>query len=136
MTPENFARIRKGWSAVVSAPEIVGQMFYDKLFTNVPQVRSMFPQDMAGQEAKLVQTLDFIIDNLDDMDTLAPVARDLAVRHVAYGTVPAHYTAVGEALIETLQQALGDDFSQEDKKAWTEVYTALANEMIAAAHSE
>ena len=45
----------------------------------------------------------------------------------------AHYDTVGEALLWTLGQGLGDDFTEEVKAAWVLVYTTLATLMKDAA---
>ena len=136
MNEDELGRIRRTWAKVIPAREIVGRIFYAKLFEIAPAVRPMFPGDMEGQEAKLVDTLDFIVDHLDDPDAMLPEARNLAIRHVAYGTVPDHYGAVGAALISTLEQALGPDFGDAEKAAWTTAFGGLAAEMIRAAYPE
>lgn len=136
MDADKVACIRKTWAQVIGAPEIVGRLFYSRLFAIAPEARGMFPADMRGQEKKLVDTLDFIVDHLDAFEDLLPVARDLAIRHVAYGTLPDHYPAVGSALVETLEQALGDGFTAEDRAAWIEAYTVLSDEMISAAYPD
>ena len=54
----------------------------------------------------------------------------MAQRHVAYGVKPAQYKKVGEALLWTLEQGLGNDYTPQVKEAWTKCYTTLANAMI------
>jgi hemoglobin-like flavoprotein len=48
----------------------------------------------------------------------------------------AHYDTVGAALIWTLEQGLGDDFTPEVQAAWLDVYTVLADTMKQAAAME
>ena len=45
----------------------------------------------------------------------------------------ARYATVGQALLQTLAQGLGDGFVPEVKAAWTEVYGVLAGAMMTAA---
>ena len=94
----------------------------------------MFAEDIDDQARKLLQTLNWIIDHLDDPDTLVPAAENLAVRHVKYGVKAEHYPAVGEALIATLRQGLGSDFSARDEAAWLRTYTQLSGIMTTAAY--
>ena len=63
-------------------------------------------------------------------------AKALAVKHVAYGVTAAHYKPVGEALIWTLEQGLGPDFTPEVKDAWLSAYGALSGVMIAEAYGK
>ena len=56
-----------------------------------------------------------------DMETLISVLKELGARHADYGIQQEHYPIVGEALIETLAAALGDDFTPEAKSEWLKV---------------
>jgi hemoglobin-like flavoprotein len=69
------------------------------------------------------------------LDSLAPVLQDLARRHVGYGVQEEHYATVGSALLQTLEQGLGDDFTPPVKAAWSAVYGVVADVMITAAKS-
>lgn len=129
-------RVRMGWALAAAIPERTAQTFYANLFATDPSTRSLFRGDLQLQGKKLTATLGFIVDHLDDPDTLLDAARALAVRHVAYGVTPDQYATVGAALISTLQELLGADFSPEDRLAWTRIYTALSAEMVDAAYPE
>ena len=61
-----------------------------------------------------------------------PAVKQLAQRHVGYGVKDEHYATVGEALIWTLEQGLGEDFTPDVREAWTEAYTYFADVMIEA----
>ncbi len=55
---------------------------------------------------------------------------------IGYGVKPVHYRTVAKALLWTLEQGLKDDFTPEVKKAWTVVYTLLADTIVAAADQD
>ena len=69
------------------------------------------------------------VNGLDRLDELIPVVRNLGRRHAFYGVTHEHYSSVGSALIWTLEQGLGTDFTPEIKEAWTTVYRLLADTM-------
>lgn len=129
-------RIRRNWAKAVAAGDIVGRIFYAKLFEIAPESRAMFPAIIDDQAGKLQMTLNWIVDHLDDTDQLVPAAQGLAIRHVGYGVMPAHYPAVGHALIATLRQGLGTEFSPEDEAAWARTYEKLSSLMISAAYPD
>ncbi len=133
---DNTERVRTTWAQAILHREALAQTFYTLLFQRAPQVQPLFQNDMRAQGAKLVETLNFIVDHLDDGDSLLPAARDLAMRHVAYGATPEHYDAVGSALIEALSTLLGNAFDAETKAAWSETYNALAAEMVKSAYPD
>ena len=61
------------------------------------------------------------------------VAVPLARRHLAYGVKDQHYDSVGAALLWTLEQGLGEQWTPEVKGAWSAAYGTLAGVMRAAA---
>jgi hemoglobin-like flavoprotein len=72
---------------------------------------------------------------LGRFEELRPAINALGQRHGGYGVQDHHYDTVGAALIWTLEQGLGDAFTQEARESWTQVYTTLAGMMKAASRS-
>lgn len=134
MTTDNTVLLRKSWSAAMVDKEALAKHFYTTLFELAPQTEALFKSDLGEQGKKLVATLAFIIDSLDDEEALLSAARDLAIRHVAYDVSADQYALVGQALISTFRELLGDAFDQEAERAWGETYTALADHMISSAY--
>lgn len=113
-------------------PALVGDLFYSKLFADTPSLRHLFPKQMGEQYRKLVDMLNTVVARLERLDELSVEVADLARRHVEYGVRPAHYKLVGNALLWTLQQGLGKDWTPEVKDAWVKCYTTLSYTMISA----
>jgi hemoglobin-like flavoprotein len=91
--------------------------------------------DMAAQKKNLMQTLSVVVKSLDHLEQLVPAVQALGRRHGGYGVKPVHYDMVGEALLWTLGQGLGDAFTAELRAAWAEAYSVLATVMIDAAEA-
>lgn len=127
-------RIRRTWSIAAAIPDRTANVFYGNLFRADPASKDLFKGDMRTQGRKLTQTLGFIVDHLDDADALVPAAQDLARRHLDYGVTEEQYGNVGGALLLTLKQLLGADFSAEDEAAWISVYDTLSEVMVQAAY--
>lgn len=133
MTEKQITIIKKTWKLFRDInPLMVGDTFYSKLFTDNPTLRKMFPKYMNEQYMKLIDMLSTIVARLDRLDDLTGEIAAMAGRHVQYGVKPEHYRLVGDALLWTLQQGLGNDWNEEVKEAWTKCYTMLAEAMIAA----
>jgi hypothetical protein len=96
-------------------------------------VRPLFKNDMASQKKKLMQTLGVAVDGLSNTPKLVPVLQALGARHAGYMVEDRHYDLVGQALLWTLHEGLGDDFTPDVEKAWTEVYGVVAGVMTKAA---
>ena len=114
-------------------PALVGDAFYSKLFSDTPALRKMFPKNMNEQYRKLMDMLSTVVARLDNLNELTDDIAAMAQRHVQYGVRPAHYKLVGKALLWTLEQGLGNDWTEEVKDAWANCYTVLSDTMINAA---
>jgi hemoglobin-like flavoprotein len=115
-------------------PEVTGALFYERLLAKNPSFRPLFNNNMRIQSVKLMSMLAMVVYNLPEPDQISTVLRDLAVRHVEYGVKLADYDAMREALLWTLEQALGEDLTPAVREAWTVCYNELAGEMKAAAY--
>lgn len=132
MTPEQVSLVQNSFKAVAPIASKAADLFYDRLFQIAPEVRSMFPADLAGQKVKLISMLATAVNNLHQLDVILPAVRDLGSRHRGYGVIDAHYAPVGAALLWTLEQGLGPAFSADVKAAWSEAYTTLTGAMQSA----
>ena len=106
--------------------------FYSHLFLSHPETRALFPVSMAHQRDRLFAALGDVIARVDDLQALVPILEQLGRDHRKFGTVAAHYPAVGSSLLATLEH-FDDAWSPELAKDWTEAYTLVAEVMIAAA---
>lgn len=133
MQPEAIVLVQDSWRKVAAIAPQAAALFYQNLFAADPSLKSLFNGDMVEQGKKLMQMIGAAVGKLNDLDTLVPIVQGLGQRHVAYGVQQAHYQLVGAALIKTLGQGLGDDFTPAVKAAWTDVYGVLADVMMGAA---
>ena len=134
MTPTQIELIRTSWAAVEPIADVAATLFYERLFEMDPAVRRLFRKtDMAAQRKNLMQTLTVVVKGIDRLDALVPAVQALGRRHAGYGVRPEHYDTVGAALLWTLEQGLGDAFTDDVRAAWAEAYGTLAAVMIAAA---
>ncbi len=136
MTPDQIDLIQESFEKVVPIADGAATLFYGRLFEIAPQVKPMFKNDLTEQGRKLMSALGLVVNGLTDLDAVVPVAKSLAVKHVAYGVQAEHYQPVGEALIWTLGQGLGEDFTDDTRDAWLAAYTLLATVMITEAYGE
>jgi hemoglobin-like flavoprotein len=133
MTPETQTLVRESFAKVVPIAPAAAAMFYDRLFALDPTLRPLFKGDMTEQGKKLMAMIGTAVANLHKLDTIVPAVQDLGRRHAGYGVRPEHYATVAEALLWTLGQGLGDEFTPATKVAWVEAYTILSAVMQQAA---
>jgi hemoglobin-like flavoprotein len=126
--------VQNSFAAIAPNADAVAALFYGRLFEIDPSLRHMFRGDMAEQRKKLMQMLTAAVKGLDRLEQLVPVVQDLGRRHAKYGVADEHYDTVAAALLWTLEQGLGEAFTDELKGAWVTVYTLLATTMKNAAN--
>jgi nitric oxide dioxygenase len=134
MQAEQIDLVQSSFSKVAPIAPTAAKLFYGRLFEIAPEVKPLFRSDMDEQGRKLMMTLATVVNGLKNLDTIVPVAQQLAIRHVGYGVEAEHYTPVGQALLWTLGQGLGEAFTPEVEAAWTAAYTTLTGVMVAAAY--
>jgi nitric oxide dioxygenase len=136
MTPQQVELVRKSFAKVAAIKDQAAALFYHRLFELDPALRPLFKGDMTAQGGRLMTALGGVVAALDQLARVMPAVRELGRRHAAYGARPEHYATVGEALIWTLEQGLGAEFTRDTRRAWKDAYAGLAWTMIAAAEED
>lgn len=110
--------------------------FYAILFVRYPEVRGLFPPEMDVQRDRLLRALLRIVDLVDHPDHLVQFCSRLGRDHRKFGTVNAHYAAVGECLLDSLARFAGPAWTPELAGAWERAYTAASRTMMLAADND
>lgn len=133
LTPQQVKLVQKSWKLFRGInSEVIGDLFYSKLFTDKPGLKKMFKNPMSFQYKKLTDMVSLIVGRLHTLDMVTDDIEDLARRHVEYGVREAHYKMVGDALLWTLEQGLGKDWNKDTSQAWINCYKVLSDMMIKA----
>lgn len=135
-SPAEIGLMRESFRLLQHAEPAASQRFYERLFEIAPELRSLFRSDMTEQGMRFMSTLGVILDNLHDPEALQPYVANLARGHAAYGVRPEHFRPMGQALIDTMRETLGEDFPEGAEAAWRAAYDHLAREMIRIAGSD
>src|SRR5262245_8873882 len=120
MNSEQKVLVQESFAKVVPISETAADLFYNRLFELDPSLRPLFKGDMKEQGRKLMDMIGVAVKGLDDLDKIVPAVQALGQRHVGYGVKDKDYDTVATALLWTLEQGLGQDFTPEVKTAWTE----------------
>lgn len=130
MDAAQVARIRLSFDAIAPRAHALVDLFYDKLFANYPQVRAMFPADMAKQKQHLLSAVALVVKNADKLDTLRPALMDMGARHVGYGAKEAHYPIVRDTMLGALAEIAGPVWNAQLQQDWAAALNAVASVMI------
>ena len=129
MNTQQIELVQASFEKVRPIADQAAETFYQRLFEIAPGYRSFFKHDMKKQGAMLMSMIASAVRGLSKPDALLPVLTMLGRRHAGYGVVDAHYTTVAQALLWTLEEGLGEDFTPEVRDAWVAAYTLMATVM-------
>jgi len=129
MTPRQIQIVQDNFQKVAPIADVAAGLFYARLFELDPSLQKLFKGDMKRQGAMLMSMIGSAVRGLSNPNGLIPVLTALGKRHTGYGVIDAHYATVAEALLWTLQQGLGEEFTAEAREAWTAAYTMMASVM-------
>jgi hemoglobin-like flavoprotein len=123
--------IRKTFALLEGQGSVPALEFYRRLFELDPGLRPLFKNDIESQAAKLLEMLGGLISHLERTALLEVELRSMGQRHAEYGVLPQHYETVGRALLDMLASTLRAEFTPEVREAWTALYGAVAETMLA-----
>jgi hemoglobin-like flavoprotein len=134
MNPQAERRIRESWAALVPMRTRAAERFYTRLFEIDPTARELFAgRPMHVQQEKFLHTVDTLVQMLDYPPHIIEEFQALAKRHVGYGVLLEHYEPVGQALRWAMAQELGEQWTSDVERAWSELYLFIAGVMKRAA---
>jgi hemoglobin-like flavoprotein len=117
------------FAMVHTVADLTARFFYERLFELSPEARMLFTGNMQNQRGKFMATLSFIVESLDQPQTLRATTLRLGREHARYGTLDEHYAVVGDALLWALEQSLGPAYTPEVDRTWAKIYSLLAKLM-------
>ncbi|MGG0737694.1 NO-inducible flavohemoprotein [Niallia taxi] len=107
--------------------------FYKTLFTNHPELLNIFNhanQREGKQQTALANAVYAAALHIDKLGAIIPVVKQIAQKHRALGVLPEHYPIVGETLLKSIKEVLGDAATDEIIGAWSEAYGVIADAFI------
>jgi hemoglobin-like flavoprotein len=122
--------LRSSFDLVVERqPQLTGR-FYEVLFERYPRARGLFHRRPPEAQAKMLQeALVAVLDHIEDAAWLSSTLGTMGAQHREYGVTDEMYDWVGDALLSTIAEAAGRDWSPELHAAWGAAYGAVTGLM-------
>jgi hemoglobin-like flavoprotein len=122
--------LRQSFELVLERNPTVTTRFYEILFERYATTRALFRRNAKQvQEAMLAKALVAVMDHLEDAPWLEQTLGALGARHVDYGVTPEMYDWVGDALLSTLAEVAGSDWTPALASNWGEAYGVIVSLM-------
>ncbi len=108
-------------------------VFYSNLFKAHPELLNIFNhanQAKGRQQTALSNTVLAAAQNIDKLENIIPVVKQIAHKHRSLMIKPEHYPIVGEYLLKAIKEVLGDAATDEIIQAWADTYGVIAQVFI------
>lgn len=127
----NFNVIRDSFAKIAPKAPFFMNQFYKNLFQMYPISRELFQSvDMEKQKKQLTNALVFVVQNLENSEALVAALKDMGRRHAGYGVKEEGYNWVGGALMKTLEEYFGNEWTEEYRTNWEAALMFIARTMI------
>ncbi|MGB0927350.1 MAG: NO-inducible flavohemoprotein [Pikeienuella sp.] len=113
--------------------ETLTRHFYARMFSHNPEVAPFFNtanQTGGTQQRALAAAICAYASNIDNLEVLGGAVELIAHKHASLQIKPEHYPIVGENLLASIREVLGEGATDEIVNAWGEAYGFLADIMI------
>ncbi len=129
MNRDEINRLQESWAKINSDSDIFVERFYAHLFELDPELKSLFHRNMGRQGRKIMSMFTSAIEHLETPGEMIPPLMLAGERHAQYDVKPQDYETVNRALLMTLKESLGSDFSSEVEIVWQKAYRTIQNIM-------
>ncbi len=130
-----IALIRRSFADLQPCASHISEAFYEDLFQRHDKIRALFPGDITNQRMKFMDAIEALVRIADDAEEMDRRINELAKMHAQFGLEPSHFSAMQDALIDTLRHSIGRRFTPGTEAAWGVFLGHVCDTMIAAHRS-
>lgn len=129
MTPGQIDLVQESFRQILPRAAEASRLFYDELFRLAPDLRAIFPDDIARQREKFAHMLGVVVKNLSQVSNISDDLIDLGRRHAGYDVEDENYEIFGEALLRMLDRLIGAELTSDTRNAWAAAYEMIMRVM-------
>jgi nitric oxide dioxygenase len=135
LTPDQISRVKATAPVFAQHGATITKHFYRRMFANRPELKNLFNQthQTSGSQADvLAHAVYAYAANIDNLGALGSAVGRISHKHASLNIRPEHYPIVGENLLASVVEVLGDAVDEATLEAWRAAYAQLAQIMIGA----
>jgi nitric oxide dioxygenase len=133
LSPETIAIIKATIPALQEHGETLTRHFYRRMFNANPQVKAFFNpahQHAGTQQRALAAAICAYATHIENPSALGPAVELIAQKHASLDVKAEHYPIVGEHLLASIREVLGEAATENVINAWAQAYGVLADILI------
>ena len=132
---ELIRRLRQSFARIISAGDRFPDLFLARLLEQSPELRPIFPDDLASVKHRFTRMLNWIMAHLHEPQQLRLALLDLGRRHQDYGVKAEHYAAMPDAIVASMCAICADDWNEELARDWRQTFELITHHMLRAYRS-
>ena len=130
---KTIEKVKSTVSVLQEGAEALTRHFYERMFKHNPEVLPLFNpvnQAQGTQQKTLAAAICAYAANIDNLDALSDAVELIANKHASLRIQPEHYPIVGENLLKSIKEVLGNAATDDIIDAWGKAYFFLADILI------
>lgn len=133
LNEQTIAIVKSTAPVLAEHGETLTRHFYKRMFSHNPEVAPFFNpahQNAGKQQRALAGAITAYAANIDNLEVLGGAVELIAQKHASLMIKPEHYPIVGENLLASIREVLGEAATDDVINAWAEAYGFLATILI------
>ncbi len=130
LTERQKTLIVKSFAAFEPDIQHLSKMFFRRLAEVEPWLGTQLSNDSNVHSDKLATVIQIAVISVRNLDALTPMLKLLGSEYRSYGARPEYYEIFGDVLLWTLEQSLGNAYTDEVNEAWATLYGILSEMMM------
>lgn len=126
----NIEQIESSFRLLAPQSETLVDLFYARLFTEHPMLRSMFPSGGVDQQRQLLTFIELFVKNIRHPERLEEPLRELGIRLDAYGAKAEHDSIIKNVFLKTMQELGGPQWTSHYNETWSNAMDLIASKML------
>lgn len=128
--------VQASWSKVETAGPAAAALFHRNLLGSRPWLAAPYTGYVDERDAMIMRTFGRAIKGMHMLEAHSALLLQIGRVNAICGVQSYHYPYFEVALLQTLGQILGDEFTEPLKQAWTAVFGTMTRLMLAGASGE
>jgi hemoglobin-like flavoprotein len=136
MHPNAVKLVQESWAQIATAGPAAAALFHCNLLHSRPWLVAPYTGYVDERDAMVMRTFGHAIQGMHMLETHSSLLLQIGRVNAVCGVQSHHYPYFEVALLQTLEQILGDTLTEPLKQAWIAVFGTMARLMLAGANGQ
>lgn len=121
--------IKDSWNVISKSKKSVRNTFYSLMFEVDPNLESLFRESFLAWDS-LPDSFEFMYKHMENLENVTEEIKRLGLKHKTFGVKPKNFPTGKDALVKTIEQYMGPEYTEEIGSAWAKLFDYMTHYMI------